>query len=265
MAHSRSIFSLFRGEARLKGLASALRTRGPSRLLRCDSKRDVTDAVDSVAGYESAQEQLASQIKTHTADIVEIDRTAELFLLLWDHMFSWEKEGSTDGTATASPLESSTCRTVVLALGCFWCSEAYLSRVPGIVDVKPGYCMDQDDEGNSQEVEVVEVTYDSRAISYSTLLKQAVTLVRTTATIEGPSASKPQYKKVLYYLNEEEREEAKEVLAASPEALKISMCPLATFRPANAVDQQFYDLNPTHPYCINVIAPTLYQLKEYLH
>src|SRR5205085_8714546 len=62
--------------------------------------------------------------------------------------------------------------------GCFWCTESDLEKVPGVISVVSGYTgghvrnptYEQVSEGGTGHYESVEVTFDSRKISYEKLL-----------------------------------------------------------------------------------------------
>lgn len=56
----------------------------------------------------------------------------------------------------------------VLGGGCFWCVEALLQRLKGVIKVVPGYCggnipnptYEQVKKGTTGHIEVVQITFD---------------------------------------------------------------------------------------------------------
>src|SRR5690242_10027553 len=65
-------------------------------------------------------------------------------------------------------------RTMVLAGGCFWCTEGAFAQFKGVGDVTSGYAGDTKDNANYQRVcdgdtnhaEAIKITYDPALISY---------------------------------------------------------------------------------------------------
>ena len=65
-----------------------------------------------------------------------------------------------------------------LGAGCFWCIEAILLNVTGIVSIEAGYTGGHIDnptykmicEGNTGHAEVVQITFDSQKLTYEDLL-----------------------------------------------------------------------------------------------
>lgn len=82
------------------------------------------------------------------------------------------------GTVAASSAVREPARLVV-GTGCFWCTEADFLKVPGVMDVRPGYSggdvpnptYRQVGGGQTGHVEVVEVVYDPQRVSHETLIK----------------------------------------------------------------------------------------------
>src|SRR5215207_265409 len=70
-------------------------------------------------------------------------------------------------------------RSVVLAGGCFWCTEGAFAQFKGVQDVTSGYAGDTKDKadyrtvctGTTKHAEAIKITYDAGMISYSQLLQ----------------------------------------------------------------------------------------------
>ena len=65
-----------------------------------------------------------------------------------------------------------------LGAGCFWCIEAILLNVPGIISIEVGYTGGHIDtptykmicEGNTGHAEVAQIEFDNKKITYEELL-----------------------------------------------------------------------------------------------
>lgn len=165
-------------------------------------------------------------------------------------------------------------KTAVLGGGCFWCIEAVLERIEGIVDVVSGYAggevpnptYQQVTTGTTGHAEVVKVTYDPSIISYEQILDlfwQAHD--PTTLNRQGADVG-PQYRSIILYENTEQKKAAegsKKALDASgkyPDKAVTEIVPLETFYPAEDYHQDYYENNTSAGYCRLVIAPKLKKL-----
>ena len=67
-----------------------------------------------------------------------------------------------------------------MANGCFWCAEADMEKIEGVVLVTSGYAGGMgenptyDDYGGNGFREVVEITYDPTQVSYSNLVESLI-------------------------------------------------------------------------------------------
>ena len=84
--------------------------------------------------------------------------------------------------------------------GCFWGVEAAFRKIPGVVDIAVGYM------GGS--LEVVEVVYDPKKVSYEELLNVFWNIHDPTQiNMQGPDVG-AQYRSVIFYHTEEQKMEA---------------------------------------------------------
>ena len=90
--------------------------------------------------------------------------------------------------------------TATLGGGCFWCTEAALKQLDGIVAAVPGYCGGHSDNpdyrsvcaGDTGHAEVVRFTYDGERIDYRTLLQAFFSIHDpTTRDRQGTPKGKP--------------------------------------------------------------------------
>ena len=107
--------------------------------------------------------------------------------------------------------------------GCFWCMEAVFEHVPGVVAVVNGYSGGQADNPTYEQVcshttghaETVQIEYDPAKASYEHLLDvfwdshDPTTLNRQGADVG------PQYRSVVFFLNEAQKTAAAKSTAAA--------------------------------------------------
>jgi peptide-methionine (S)-S-oxide reductase len=122
--------------------------------------------------------------------------------------------------------------------------------------------------GTTGHAEVVQVTYDSEILSYRALLEIFFTIHNpTTKDREGADVG-PQYRSIILYHDEEQRETAKTVIDelegngvfADPIVTEVE--PLTTFYTAEEKHQNYYKSNPSLPYCQSVISPKVTKLRQ---
>ncbi len=166
--------------------------------------------------------------------------------------------------------------TATLAGGCFWCIEAALQRVRGVVAVVSGYTGGRRPEptyeqvctGRTGHAEAVQVTFDADELSYADLLRIFFAVHDpTTVDRQGPDVGS-QYRSAIFYHTPEQRATAEEVIAelaregTFPAPIVTQVVPLERFWPAEAYHRDYYRRNPEAGYCRVVIAPKLDKLRR---
>jgi peptide-methionine (S)-S-oxide reductase len=143
-------------------------------------------------------------------------------------------------------------RTTVVAGGCFWCVEADLERVAGVVEVVSGFAggsvpnpsYDQVVSGGTGHLEVVEITYDAAQLSYAQLLDLFLRSVDPTDAGGQFCDRGPNYATAIFVETPEERRIAEAALAEAQRTLgQTVVTPVrnaATFYPAEAYHQDYY-------------------------
>lgn len=162
--------------------------------------------------------------------------------------------------------------------GCFWCTEAYFERIPGVKQVVSGYSgghvpnptYEQVSTGLTGHAEVIEITFDPSIVSFDHLLEYFWTAHDpTTVDEQGPDHG-PQYRSIILYHSDEQKriaEEAKHAINAKrgrKSPIVTQIVPFQTFYPAEAYHQDFARNNPYHGYVETYITPKLYKLKTKL-
>ena len=157
--------------------------------------------------------------------------------------------------------------------GCFWCVEAVFLQLKGVEKVVSGYAgghtvnpsYDDICRGDTQHAEVVLIHFDESQISFAQLLDVFfATHDPTTLNRQGNDVG-TQYRSVIYYLSEEQREIAQQAIdALKAEDLNIvtELSPAPTFYEAEEYHQNFFARNPTQGYCNFSIPPKLLKLRS---
>ena len=169
--------------------------------------------------------------------------------------------------------------TAVFGGGCFWCTEAVFRILRGVLDVQPGYAgghvehptYEEVSSGTTGHAEVIRFEYDADLISYQDLLNVFfATHDPTTVDRQGNDVG-PQYRSVIFYSDETQKEEAEkfiETLNASSKggdpAVTIVQ-PLDRFWPAEDYHKKYYENHKDATYCQVVINPKLEKVQKEFH
>jgi peptide methionine sulfoxide reductase msrA/msrB len=154
------------------------------------------------------------------------------------------------------PEKDNNLKTATLAGGCFWCVQADLEKLPGVVRVVSGYAGGRQphptygDYADKGYVEAVQVTYDPAKVTYQQLLDYFWRHIDPTDAGGQFVDRGPQYRSVIFYHNEEQqrlaaasrRALAKSGRFAKPIATEI--VPFTNFYPAEAYHQDYAKKNP---------------------
>jgi peptide methionine sulfoxide reductase msrA/msrB len=146
----------------------------------------------------------------------------------------------------------------VFAGGCFWCTEADFEKSVGVIEAVSGYTggqaknptYEQVSAGGTGHVEAVKVIYDPSRTTYAQLLQVFWRHVNPTDAGGQFVDRGSQYRSVIFYANEEERqlaEASKKALEASGRfdtPIATDLLPLGAFYPAEDYHQDYYKKNP---------------------
>lgn len=171
-----------------------------------------------------------------------------------------------------SPPAPATREVATLGAGCFWCIEAVLLRVEGVLTVVSGYTGGQLENptyeqictGQTGHAEVVQVEFDPARLSYSRLLEIFFALHDPTTLNRQGNDIGTQYRSAIYYHSEAQREAALQaILQAQPEhrqpiVTEVTAAP--KFWPAEDYHQDYFRKNPDNRYCRVMIPPKLKKL-----
>lgn len=165
--------------------------------------------------------------------------------------------------------------TIYLAGGCFWCVEAVLQRLHGVIDLESGYMNGQIDHPTYKQIctgltghaEAVKVTYDPTIISYTELLTVFFTTHDPTTLNQQGNDRGTQYRSAIFYLDDEQRQVAEQVIAeiAQPlyaDKIVTEVTAADTFYKAENYHQDYYNRHSYAPYCRFVINPKVNKLRS---
>ena len=167
-------------------------------------------------------------------------------------------------------------RTAVFGGGCFWCTEAIFQMLKGVEKVESGYAggakenpsYEAVSSGSTGHAEVIRVTYDPAIITYEDLLTVFFgSHDPTTPNRQGADVGE-QYRSVILYESEEDKEVAERVAKEIQESLKdgtrvvTQIIPFENFFPAESYHQNYFKENTSAPYCQIVIEPKIEKVKK---
>lgn len=172
--------------------------------------------------------------------------------------------------------ESRQLEKATLGGGCFWCIEAVYQDLKGVQSAVSGYAggkaanaeYKKVASGSTDHAEVVQITYDPEVISYEEILEIFwAGHDPTTLNRQGNDVG-PQYRSVIFYHNEEQKQKAEESIdkVASliyDDPIVTELSPLEGFYPAEDYHQNYYNnVGRRNPYCTYVITPKVRKIRE---
>ena len=159
----------------------------------------------------------------------------------------------------------------VFGAGCFWCVEAIFSQLDGVQSVISGYSnghtsnptYDSVCSGNTGYAEVCQITYNPDIISFKKLLSVLFqTHDPTTLNRQGADVG-TQYRSAIFYTDEKQKQIAKDFINTLEDqrifdnAIITEVTQLENFYKAEDYHQDYFENNPTAPYCRMIIKPKL--------
>ncbi len=182
-----------------------------------------------------------------------------------------EKKPMTENVTPTSQ-DSHKLEIATFGTGCFWCSEAVMERLDGVVKAESGYMggdveaptYEQVCSGRTGHAEVVNVTYDPTKITYDQLLQWFWKMHDPTTLNRQGADTGTQYRSVIFYHSEEQKKLAEasrdRAQADFRDPIVTEITPAGVFWKAESYHQDYYRNNPRQGYCRAVIAPKLDKL-----
>lgn len=166
-------------------------------------------------------------------------------------------------------------QTATFGGGCFWCTEAIISKIKGVENVVCGYSGGNVSghptyrevcSGLTGHAEVIQITFDPNTISYHDVLIVFMTTHNPTTLNRQGGDKGTQYRSVIYYHNALQKEIAdniiKEMATQYQDPIITEISPLDIFYEAENDHQDYYTNNQDQSYCSFVIAPKLAKLRK---
>jgi len=163
-----------------------------------------------------------------------------------------------------------------IAGGCFWCIEAALSQVKGILSVTSGYMGGHIDNpsyedictGNSGHAEVVQLYIDPQIISYQKILDIFFTLHDPTQLNRQGNDIGTQYRSAIFYHDQNQQKIALKTIQEMTETkvfeqnIVTQVSATETFFPAEKYHQNYFNYNPENQYCQVLVSPKLAKFRK---
>ena len=173
--------------------------------------------------------------------------------------------------------EKENLESITLGAGCFWCVEAVYQELQGVVQVESGYMggsiknptYKEVCTGNTGHAEVVRVTYNPAIIGLKQILEVFFQVHDPTTLNRQGNDVGTQYRSVIFYDSNEQKELALEVKRALtiariwPDPIVTEISPSSVFYLAENYHQDYYSLNSDkNPYCSFVITPKMEKFRK---
>lgn len=158
--------------------------------------------------------------------------------------------------------------------GCFWCVEAVYQELKGVLKVESGYTGGRITDPTYKEVcsgmtghaEVVQVTFDPVQVSYADVLRVFFSVHDPTTLNRQGNDVGTQYRSVIYYHSEQQRDMAETIKKEAAEAwdnpVVTEISAAEKFYKAEDYHQNYYRENPNQGYCSFIITPKLKKFRE---
>jgi len=166
--------------------------------------------------------------------------------------------------------------SIVLAGGCFWCTEAVYRQLDGVLSVRPGYAGGAAETANYQDVcsgdtghaEAIEIRFDRSRVALGQILKIFFSIAHDPTQVNRQGADiGTQYRSAIFYSNEAQRRLAERYIRQI-DAARVFDAPVATtleplerFFEAEQYHHDYAARNPNQPYIRAVAAPKVEKLR----
>jgi peptide-methionine (S)-S-oxide reductase len=167
-------------------------------------------------------------------------------------------------------------QTMVVAGGCFWCTEGVFQNTPGVTDVVAGYAggtketadYETVSTGTTGHAEAIKITYDPKVTSYGKLLKSFFSIAHNPTELDrqGPDSGH-QYRSAIFYANDDQKRVAEAYIRQLSDAkvfdapIVTTVEPLKAFYEAEKYHQNYVKDNPFNPYILQEAMPKIQKAK----
>ena len=169
----------------------------------------------------------------------------------------------------AKDLNTKNTKLATFGGGCFWCVEACLLRVAGVIKVVNGYAGGTDKDptykttcnGQNNNAEVVQITYDSDKITYKTILEAFFKSHDPTQKDRQGYDVGPQYRSIILHHDEQQKSDAENYMKEMDKSYVGGIITLLQkydkFWLGEKYHQNYFALNPNQGYCKHIIQPKI--------
>jgi peptide-methionine (S)-S-oxide reductase len=166
--------------------------------------------------------------------------------------------------------------TIVLAGGCFWCTESVYRQLDGVSSVRPGYAGGAAHTANYQDVcsgdtghaEAIEIRFDPSRVTLGQILKIFFSIAHDPTQVNRQGADVgTQYRSAIFFANEAQRRIAERYIHQIDAAgifdapVATTLEPLEQFFEAEQYHHDYAARNPHQPYIRAVSAPKVEKLR----
>ena len=166
-------------------------------------------------------------------------------------------------------------QTVILAGGCFWCTEAVFLQLAGVRSVESGYIGGSTDNPTYKEVcsgttghaEAIRITFDPDVISLDDLLDVFFATHDPTQLNRQGNDVGTQYRSAIFPLDEAQEVAARAAIeranAEHDGRVVTTIEPASQWWPAEDYHQDYWSgEGQRNPYCLATIPPKLNKLRK---
>ena len=187
------------------------------------------------------------------------DRLTGVLFMKEDDMMSIQ-HGLPDNPNLSMDYSQSSLREIWLAGGCFWGTEAYLARVPGVAETTVGYANGRTENPTYEDVcnrntghaETVQVRFDPVRLSLQNLLEQFFQIIDPTSLNRQGNDRGSQYRTGIYYRDDADlsviQATVRDEQTKHAKPIVTEVIPLMQFFVAEDYHQDYLEKNP-HGYC----------------
>ncbi|HEX5718712.1 MAG TPA: peptide-methionine (S)-S-oxide reductase MsrA [Thermoanaerobaculia bacterium] len=169
-------------------------------------------------------------------------------------------------------------QSIVLGGGCFWCVEAVLKEMDGVLSVRSGYAGGTAETadyesvctGRTDHAEVIEVRFDPARVSLGQILKVFFSVAHDPTQLNRQGADRGrQYRSAIFTMDEEQARVAAAYIRQLDEAnvlaapIVTEVAPLEKFYEAELYHQDYAARNPRQPYIQYTAAPKVAKLRKH--
>ena len=143
----------------------------------------------------------------------------------------------------------------IFGAGCFWHVEYSFKNLPGIISTRVGYTggekknptYEEVSSGKTGHAESVEITFDSKKITYEQLLSNFWMIHDSTTLNKQGKDIGTNYRSVIFYMNEKQKriaeESKKEFQKKIKKPIVTKIEKAETFYPAEEYHQKYFEKN----------------------